>query len=105
MVSLSELLGWTGPVTPGGTGRWVAVRVGSQGRTAALAVDSVQGLHDLPESVVSELPPLAEDAGGAGVSALVQLDGELGLVLDAARLIPDDAWVALVSPAGEAPAT
>ena len=76
--------------------RWIGLDVG--GRAVALAVSDVIGLRRLPEaSAGPALPPLLATASRAAVGALSVLDGELLVVLTAARLVPDDVWRSLES--------
>lgn len=67
----------------------VAVRVGD--RRAALAVDGVRGLRPLP-ALVRPAPSLVREATAGVVRALGSLDSELLVVLEAARLVPPEAW-------------
>ncbi|HEY2509791.1 MAG TPA: chemotaxis protein CheW [Polyangiaceae bacterium] len=69
--------------------RFLALRVGD--RAVALAVDSVLGVQPLTSGTLRELPPLLRDANSDAVTAVGTLDGELLLVLRAARLVPDGA--------------
>jgi purine-binding chemotaxis protein CheW len=71
--------------------RWVLLRCGT--RTAALAVEAVVGVRSLDEAIAAVAPLLAE-AGGGAVEKLGSLDGELLVVLRAARLVPEEAWSA-----------
>jgi purine-binding chemotaxis protein CheW len=68
-------------------GRFVTMRAG-HGRVA-LAVESVEGVIDLPEGLRG-LPRLLGDAAGELVRALGVRDAELLLVLEAARLVPTE---------------
>jgi len=69
--------------------RLVLVRCGP--RAAALAVDAVLGVTSLDPSGAGPVPLLEGGAAGA-VEALGALDGDLLLVLRAARVVPEDAW-------------
>ncbi len=69
--------------------RFVVVRLGE--RRAALALEEVLGLRELPPLQLSELPPLLRDAAVV-VPRIVALDAELLHVLSAARLVPDSVW-------------
>ncbi len=70
-------------------GRLVLVRCGP--RAAALAVDAVLGVTSLDPSGAGPVP-LLEGGGAGAVEALGALDGDLLLVLRAARVVPEDAW-------------
>ena len=83
VVEMQRLFGGeAGPI-----GRLVVVRVGS--RRAALAFSDVAGVRALGPDVLSRLPPLV-DRGSSAVTSLGTQDGELLLVLDAGRIVPDD---------------
>lgn len=73
---------------PGPGGRLVTLRVGP--RRVALHVDGVLGVRTIAQEVLREVPPLLGDASAAR-TALGALDGRLLELLDAARLLPDDA--------------
>lgn len=68
--------------------RFVTVKAG--GYHVALAVDSVQGVHHLAAASLRELPPLMGTPDSNAVSAIGTADAELLLVLNAARIVPDD---------------
>jgi purine-binding chemotaxis protein CheW len=85
VVDLARLLG--GEPEPAPT-RFVTVRAG--GRRAALAVGAVGGLAHLDPASARTLPLVGDACAGALVS-LRALDGDLLLVLGAARLIPEAA--------------
>lgn len=89
VLDLRLLLGAPG----GNAGRYVTLRVGS--RTAALAVDSVVGIQGVSSESLPDLPPLLGEAQNAHVAAVGSLDAELLLVLDDARLLPEESWQAL----------
>ena len=74
--------------------RLVTIAVGD--RKVALTVDSVLGVRAVPAGSFQALPPLLE--GVDLVSAIGILDAELMLVLQGARLLPDDFWAALDAP-------
>ena len=59
------------------------------GRTIALAVEEVIGIRSLDNEAVRMLPPLLQNTAGDAVEAIRALDGELLLLLDTARLIPE----------------
>jgi purine-binding chemotaxis protein CheW len=68
--------------------RLVIVRAGP--RRVGLAVDSVVGVRVLSGDVVERLPPLLRDASHNAVADIGSLDGELMVVLQAARVVPAD---------------
>lgn len=70
-------------------GRFVSVHVGA--RRVALLVDDVLGVRVIPADVLREVPPLLGDAS-AMRTALGALDGKLLELLDAARLVPPEAF-------------
>jgi purine-binding chemotaxis protein CheW len=67
--------------------RLVIVRAGA--RRVALAVDVVVGFRSMSDAVARSLPPLLSGASSASIAELGVLDGDLLVVLDAARLIPE----------------
>jgi purine-binding chemotaxis protein CheW len=74
---------------PSAATRFVLVRCGA--RAAALAVDAVSGVASLAGIEQDATPLLGAGAEGA-VEALGALDGELVVLLRAARIVPEDAW-------------
>ena len=86
-LDLSGVLGLKRPPGTPAARRLIHLAVGR--RRVALLVDDVLGLHTLAETELQALPPLlSEVAAQAAVRALGRLDGELLLVLHAARLLP-----------------
>ena len=73
--------------------RFVTIRTGQ--RHVVLAVDAVIGVVELPPETARTLPPLFQHAGPDALSAVGALDGALLLVLESARLVPDDVWAAI----------
>jgi purine-binding chemotaxis protein CheW len=73
--------------------RWISLRVGA--RRAALAVDEVVGARTLDRAALAEMPPLLRSAASGVAADVGALDGELLLVLQAARLVPESVWRAL----------
>lgn len=63
------------------------VLLGLEGRRVALGVSSVLGVRSLPVDTMAALPPLLGDEHGSVVQRLARLDGELLLLLRAARLL------------------
>jgi purine-binding chemotaxis protein CheW len=68
--------------------RFVTLRAGD--RVAALAVDEVLGVRVLAAASLDALPALLSAAAAESVSAIGTLDAELLLILDAARMIPEE---------------
>jgi purine-binding chemotaxis protein CheW len=64
------------------------VTIDVAGRPVALAVDEVIGLRRIAEDTLAPLPPLLKSIADDAVAAIRARDGELLLVLDAARLVP-----------------
>jgi len=82
-------------------GRFVMLALGASGtpgsRHVALAVGSVLGVRAIPPASLQALPPLLQDAGADAVASIGLLDAELLLVLQASRLLSDEAWAGLVA--------
>jgi purine-binding chemotaxis protein CheW len=92
VVDAVALLG--GARAPSGAQRLVLIDLGT--RSAALLVDAVLGARAIANDALSELPAmLRRDPDGAYLAGLGELDSELLLVLEHARLVPDGAWQAL----------
>lgn len=75
------------------SGRLVTLKVGA--RQVALGVDEVVGLKSVDPAQLEQLPPLLRDA--ALIEAIGARDGQLLVVLRAARLVPDEVWASLAS--------
>ncbi len=73
--------------------RFVTLRAGE--RTAALAVEGVRGLCRIPAESLSSLPPLLAGDGAEAVRAFSSRDAGLLVVLDGARVVPDELWARL----------
>jgi len=73
--------------------RFVTLRAGV--RTVALAVDAVIGVRALGSAGAGELPPLLSATGNDALRSLGSLDGELLLVLESGRLVPDELFARL----------
>ena len=73
--------------------RLVVARVGQ--RRVGLAVDAVLGARVLPDDMLQRLPPLLRDASREAVSEIGSLDGELMVVLRAARIVPAEIFAIL----------
>jgi len=70
--------------------RFVSIRFDE--RTVALAVDAVLGVRAIADDDLRELPPLLEGASGDVIASLGQLDSEMLVVLEGARLVPESVW-------------
>lgn len=79
----------------GPSNRFVVVRAG--GRPAALAVEAVSGVHRVEAASLAEVPPLLRGASTQAVAAIGSLDRELLVVLETARIIPEELWAALAA--------
>jgi purine-binding chemotaxis protein CheW len=73
--------------------RFVTVRTGR--RSVVLAVEVVVGIRSLDSTLLSDLPPLLQEAPEDFVTALGGLDSELLLVLQTACLVPEARWPAV----------
>jgi purine-binding chemotaxis protein CheW len=101
---LALIRGWPTPVVDartllGGGDTWparryVTLRLAAHDprRVAALAVDEVLGITELPEASLGELPELLKATQGELISALGSLDNQLLLVLEHGRIVPDEVW-------------
>jgi purine-binding chemotaxis protein CheW len=72
--------------------RLIAVRIAE--RTVLLAAHAVLGIRTLDKSSIAASPPLLSHASAAFVSAIGTLDGQLLLILETGRLVPDALWAA-----------
>ena len=90
VADLGALLGAPSDAAPA---RFITVNTGA--RSVALAVEVVLGVHTVPTGMLQELPPLLEPA--SGLSAIGRLDDQLFLVLEAARIVPEELWRAIES--------
>lgn len=90
VVDGAKLLGGVASSSPG---RFLAIRIGS--RRAVVAVDAVLGVRALSSESIRALPPLLRGAAPEAIDEMGTLDGELLVVLGAARLIPDSVWASL----------
>ena len=86
VVDARRLLGVTGAEVT----RFVVVRAAQ--RRVALAVDAVLEVRRIAAEALPGLPPLLGGARRDLVSAIGALDAELLIVLDSARVLPDDTW-------------
>lgn len=93
VVELNALLDWGAEGR--GAARMIVVRAGN--RQVALAVEDVIGVSELDASTLEEMPPLLQNTETDLLGALGVLDGELLMVLQAARIIPEELWDRLQS--------
>lgn len=75
--------------------RFVSLRVGP--RSASLAVDAVLGVRAVDDDELSAMPPLLRDTCSGAAGAVGALDEALLVVLQAARVVPEEAWRALAT--------
>ena len=73
--------------------RFVTVKTGS--RRIALAVDAVLGVAEIPPDSLGALPLLFQNTSLDVISAIGTLDADLLLVLESARLVPEELWAVL----------
>jgi purine-binding chemotaxis protein CheW len=73
--------------------RLVVARV--DGRQVAIGVDAVIGVFSLDRSILRSVPPLLKDASPELIASIGNLDGELLIVLQASRILPDELWSSL----------
>jgi chemotaxis signal transduction protein len=62
------------------------------GHRAALRVDAVIDVQRIDRELLSQLPPLIGVASHASVAQIGARDDGLLIVLEAARIVPDDRW-------------
>jgi purine-binding chemotaxis protein CheW len=91
VVDVGLLLGSGGKAA----GRWVTVQVGP--RSVAFAVESVAGMQELPADVLEQVPPLLRGAGDGVVASIGALDAQLLVVLEGARLLTEEQWLAVTA--------
>lgn len=93
VIDARQLLGSPADDAPG---RYVTLDLhGGGSRVAALAVDAVLGVRDVPRAVLSALPRVLRADDGSPVAAVGTLDAELLLVLEQARVVPEQIWQTL----------
>lgn len=78
--------------------RLVSLTLPATGRRLAVAVEAVVGVHDVDDGSLVKMPPILASMRADAVSWIGFHDSELLLVLDAARLVPEDAWDACSFP-------
>ena len=67
--------------------RVITLRVGA--RVVGLAVESIVGVREFDQNMLSEVPPMLLQARPEVLTAIGLLDGELMLVLDGSRIITE----------------
>ena len=88
VIDLAALLNEEASTAPGDTARFVALRVGERG--IVLHVSAVLAIRALASAELEALPALWRGPHPPAVVALAARDRELLMVLEAARLLPDD---------------
>ena len=78
-----------------GYGRFVTLKFGE--RRVAIGVDGVVGMRNLNSAQLEELPPLLRDATADLIEAIGSRDGLLLVVLNTARIVPDEVWTSLAA--------
>ena len=78
-----------------GYGRFVTLKLGE--RRVAIGVDGVVGMRNLNSAQLEELPPLLRDATADLIEAIGSRDGLLLVVLNTARIVPDEVWTSLAA--------
>jgi purine-binding chemotaxis protein CheW len=79
---------------PGAPTRFVIIAIDER-RSIGLAVDEVLGVRELGQSMLFGLPPLLHENEGTGISRMASLDGELMVILETARIIPESIWAGI----------
>jgi purine-binding chemotaxis protein CheW len=92
-VPVVDLGALVGSPEPRETSRYLTVEAGA--RRVALALEAVLGVRELDATTFDRLPPLRADARADAIASVAALDRRLLLVLEAARLIPEELWRAL----------
>lgn len=89
----------TGAAAPAGPAERAArfVVLQAAGRRVALCVDAVLDVQRIDRQALGALPPLLGAADRAGVAEIGARDDGLLVVLEAARLVPEDSWRALAA--------
>jgi len=91
VVDARKLLGTAIAAAP--AARFVVLR--TMEHRIALVVDAVIDVRLIERQTLSRLPPLLSTANRDSVSAIGSRDEGLLVVLEAARLLPDDTWRAI----------
>jgi purine-binding chemotaxis protein CheW len=97
VIDVRTLLGITG----GQATRVVVVR--SADRQLAVLVDDVIGVEHIDQAQLSALPTLLRGTNRDSVSAIGTRDAALLVVLDSARVVPEDSWRAIDRDPGRVP--
>jgi purine-binding chemotaxis protein CheW len=94
VVDVARLLGVTAPSEPRPSriGRFVTVAAHGHGRPVSLAVEDVRGIGALARADLDALPPLLGAVDVRGARAIGAADGELLLILETTRLVPETVW-------------
>lgn len=70
--------------------RLVTLRLGT--RCVALAVDDVVGVREISADTLASLPSLVDPQETSPLQGLGDIDGQLLMVLQSARVLPEDFW-------------
>jgi len=97
VVDVARLLGVAPPseAGPSRVGRFVTVAAHGQGRPVSLAVEEVRGIRALARAELDTLPALLGAVDLRGARAMGAVDGELLLILETTRLVPETVWSSL----------
>jgi len=90
VIDAARLLDDTIGATPN---RFISLKIGS--RSVCLAVDAVLDLRMLPTDHFHQVPPLLRDSSAALLSLIGTLDSELLMVLNSARMVPEEVWTSM----------
>ena len=71
------------------------VVIAAGGRKIALAVDEIVGVRTIPPDRFGDLPPLLRNARRSVVETIGTLDAELFMLLNTARILPDEFFEAI----------
>ncbi len=92
VVDVAQLVAGVAETRPN---RFVTVKLGQ--RQVAFAVQSVLGVRTLNALSMAQIPLLLNEIDASSIAAISTLDAELLLVLQGARIIPEEVWQALDS--------
>lgn len=90
VVDLAQVLGVVAGTSPAG---FVVARAGTH--KVALAVDAITGIEHVMADTLDSVPPLLAGARSEAIAALATLDSEFLVVLESARIVPDEVWAGL----------
>jgi purine-binding chemotaxis protein CheW len=90
VIDACRLLGQEGSGAPA---RFVSLRL--EGRAAVLAVDAVLDVRPLPREVLAQVPALLRGSDADLVRAIGAVDSSLLVMLESARLVPEEAFASI----------